>query len=416
MPRYRDQFPRPKREYHHGAWRVVWRYNDKKYSVATGVTDQNAISEIEIHVRNLATQLASHTRPRITDPWRTMPGIQRYLDDRYGALPDQSREIARWVDDYKHEIKGKNTASWVRDSAAMLVKLSDAAKGLHKVTPKFAASYMAGIAARPPKKRSEKNKGRGSPGTHNRTLTVFKKFYAWLVNTDRHDSNPFASIKRLKERKDTPIVYCTTQERDEMIELAKATGWPEWKGVYIAFYTGMRREEVANLLWTDIHFDAGTISIRKTKTGLPRTIPLPTVVEKLLEEDTVRTGHVVPAKKRESRIGRFNSLINRMKKDRRAKLLEGWGIEVPAPSRAKEYKEKKAEFEAAVAEHGSELESAIEHIGWNVFRHTFASLKVQDGVDVQKVAQWIGDTLETCLLHYARFVPKDKRDPDIDKG
>lgn len=121
-------------------------------------------------------------------------------------------------------------------------------------------------------------------------------------------------------------------------------------------------------------------------------------------------------KKGENRVGRLNSLVNRMKKDKRSAMLKEWNIEVPAPSRSKEYPAKKAAFEAAVAEHTHDLENALDHIGWNVFRHTFASLKVQDGVDVQKVARWIGDTLETCLLHYAQFVPKDKRDPDIDKG
>lgn len=46
MPRYRDGFPRPKREYHHGVWRIVWRYDGKKYAVSTTIEDENAISEI----------------------------------------------------------------------------------------------------------------------------------------------------------------------------------------------------------------------------------------------------------------------------------------------------------------------------------------------------------------------------------
>ncbi len=416
MPRYRDQFPRPKREYHHGAWRIAWRWNDTKYAVTTAIADKNAISTIEAHVRNLSSQLANHARPTITEPWSRMPGMIRYLDDRYGKPVDASHEISQWLADYRHEIRGKNTAGWVRDSIAMLEKLRGAAKGLEKVTEKFAATYMAEIAAKPPKRRMAKSQRKGSPGTHNRTLTVFKKFYAWLVNTGRHAVNPFATIKRLNERKDTPIVYCTQAERNETIELAKATEWPEWKAVFIAFYTGMRREEIVNLLWSDVRFDTGVINVRKSKTGLPRTIPLSTVLENFLNEFPVRTGYVVTVKAGHNRIGRFNSLMNRMKKDKTAALLERWKIEKPPPSRAKDFKEKWNAFEAAVAGHQPEIDYALEHIGWNVFRHTFASLKVQDGVEVQKVARWIGDTLDTCLLHYAQFVPKDKRDPDIDKG
>ena len=416
MPRYRDQFPRPKREYHHGVWRIAWRWENKKYSVTTTISDKNAISTIEAHVRNLSSQLASHVRPKITEPWSRMPGMLRYLDDRYGSMVDTSHEISQWLADYRHEIRGKNTAGWVRDSIAMLEKLRESAKGLDKVTDKFAATYMAEIAAKPPRKRTAKNQRRGSPGTHNRTLTVFKKFYAWLVNTSRHAINPFAAIKRLKERKDTPIVYCTGTERDKMIELAKATEWPEWVAVFIAFHTGMRREEVANLLWNDVKFDTGVINVTKSKTGIPRTIPLPTVVENFLKGISDHTGYVVTIAKGQNRVGRLNSLMNRMKKDKTATLLKQWGIEKPQPSRAKDFKAKWAAFETAIKAREAEMENALEHIGWNVCRHTFASLKVQSGVEVQKVARWIGDTLDTCLLHYAQFVPKDKRDPDIDKG
>ncbi len=416
MPRYRDQFPRPKREYHHGAWRIAWRWNNVKYSVATAISDKNAISTIEAHVRNLSSQLASHDRPKITEPWSRMPGLIRYLDDRYGKPVDADHEISQWLVDYRHEIRGKNTLGWVRDSLAMLEKLRDSAKGLDKVTDKFAAAYMAEIAAKPPRKRAARIRRKGSPGTHNRTLTVFKKFYVWLVNTRRHAVNPFATIKRLNERKDTPIVYCTHAERDKMIELARSTGWPEWKAVFIAFYTGMRREEIVNLLWTDVRFDTGVINIRKSKTGLPRTIPLSTVLEEFLNEFPDRTGHVVTVNAGHNRIGRFNSLMNRMKKDRTAAMLKEWKIEKPQPSRARDFKKKREAFEATVVEHQPEIDDALEHIGWNVFRHTFASLKAQGGVEVQKVARWIGDTLDTCLLHYAQFVPKDKRDPDIDKG
>lgn len=41
-------------------------------------------------------------------------------------------------------------------------------------------------------------------GTHNCTLTVFKKFYVWLVNTKRFTRNPFKHAKRMNETKDAP--------------------------------------------------------------------------------------------------------------------------------------------------------------------------------------------------------------------
>ena len=83
MPRFRDGFPRPSKEYHHGVWRIIWRWADKKYSVATTLADKNDIAGIEQLVRVLASQLASTTRPDISEPWSLMPGIERYLTDRF---------------------------------------------------------------------------------------------------------------------------------------------------------------------------------------------------------------------------------------------------------------------------------------------------------------------------------------------
>ncbi len=82
--------------------------------------------------------------------------------------------------------------------------------------------------------------------------------------------NPFAGIKIIKDERLADIVSCTPTERDEAIALAQATEWQEWLAVPIAFYAGMRREEIANLLWPDIHFEAGLIVVTKTKTMLCR--------------------------------------------------------------------------------------------------------------------------------------------------
>ena len=54
-----------------------------------------------------------------------------------------------------------------------------------------------------------------------------------------------------------------------------------------------------------------------------------------------------------------------------------------------------------------------EKIRWNVFRHTFASLLVQEGVSIFKVAAWMGNDIAICQRHYAAMMPDV--DPDIDR-
>ena len=49
----------------------------------------------------------------------------------------------------------------------------------------------------------------------------------------------------------------------------------------------------------------------------------------------------------------------------------------------------------------------------HVMRHTFASLLVQAGVSVYKVARWLGDGVEVVEEHYGHLAPKDS---DIEKA
>ena len=44
----------------------------------------------------------------------------------------------------------------------------------------------------------------------------------------------------------------------------------------------------------------------------------------------------------------------------------------------------------------------------HVMRHTFASLLVQAGVSIYKVARWMGDGVEVVEKHYAHLAPQDR--------
>lgn len=199
----------------------------------------------------------------------------------------------------------------------MLRKLAATMGGVDKTTPNKVSSYLAEIA------------GNRSIATRNRTQSAFSRFFSWAVDTGRTRMNPMERIKRLTEPRITDIVYCTPLERAEIIDVARETEWPEWIAVPVAFYAGMRREEVANLQWEDVHLQHGTIVTKETKSD--------------------------------------------------------------------------------------ELHSHIARIGWNSFRHTFGSLLAQAGVGLDKISAWMGNTPEVCRRHYAQFIPRDRRDGEIDK-
>lgn len=401
-------YPTPTLRWHNGAWKIVWNWGGKQYSVSTGLSESDKLFAEKRRI-DFALALRKDI-PDFPDEFKYAKSVVEYCNKRYesGQTVTEGSKPGQWIDAYAEEIKGKNTAEWVRDTKRVLKRLRDSAGGLEKVTEQKASAFMSDRAAKK------------SYGTHNRNLTVYKKFYAWLVNTKRHGTNPFAHIKRLNERKDTPIVYCTAKDRDSLIELAKALGetggWPEWMAVPVAFYTGMRREEIANLRWDDINFTSGAINVVKTKTRTSRTLPLNSKLEALLTQtpEQQRFGYVIQCPDGADRVWRMHSLTNKLKKSMKETLLSGWEIKRPPPSKAKDYKEKKEEYQATVAKRKDAIAAALARTGWNAWRHTFASLLVQAGVNIDTIASWLGNNPEVCRRHYAQFIPRDKRDSRID--
>ncbi len=270
---------------------------------------------------------------------------------------------------------------------------------------KSSSKYLADIAA---KKKA---------ATRNRALITFSRFFKWAVRTERSTINPFAGIAQLPEPRSSSIVHCTPEEREEIIGLARETGWPDWLAVPVAFYTGMRREEVARLRWPDVRFAEGLIVVDKTKTGKSRVLPLNAKLEELLDAipESARRGYVVTIPNEFDRVARLENLTRKIEKAKRSALLTEWGLEKPLPSRSKEYRKALAQWKAAMKERAREMDAALERIGWNPFRHTFGSLLAQAGVSIDKISAWMGNTPEVCRRHYAQFIPRDRRDSEIDK-
>jgi integrase len=154
-----------------------------------------------------------------------------------------------------------------------------------------------------------------------------------------------------------------------------------------------------------------------TKTEISRTLPLNATLEALLKAvpETKRKGYVVPIPDELDRLWRLDNLIRAIQKTKRAALLKQWDIPKPPPSRAKDYKEKKAAWMEAKKKRDTELKTILGRIGWNAFRHTFGSLLAQGGVSLDKISSWMGNTPEVCRRHYAQFIPRDRRDDEIDK-
>ncbi len=403
MPRL-SIYPIPKTRFHGGRWRIYWKWNSQQFSVATKHTDQKKTTAVNVDLRLFSAALAMDY-PVFPGEYQDAPSVVAYMQARFPKNDDDTPpDPSGWLDDYAKEIKSECSPGWAEISLSSLRALDKHAGGIATLTPEGASKYLAGIAAK------------WKTGTRNRLLAIFSRFFKWAIRTERIKVNPFAGIKTLKEERLSDIVYCTPAERDEAIAFAQVTGWPEWLAVPIAFYAGMRREEIINLLWPDIRFEAGLIVVTKTKTRRSRTIPLNATLEQYLRAvpEAQRTGYVVKCPPNTDRLWRMDNLMRKVQKLKNAAILSDLCIKKPLPSRSKAYKAQKAAYEAEKQKQAASIEAALERLGWNAWRHTFGSLLAQGGISLDKISAWMGNTPEVCRRHYAQFIPRDRRDEEID--
>ncbi len=407
MSRRKSELPEVSKRMIRGAWSVYWWWCGKAYSLAVGVSGDEMKDTAEAVRRAISSAVAAGTP--FPPPFDESPSAVRYREARYGSVPSpEAKRVsdpATWLKDYEGEITVECGSSWASGSIARLRKLEASAGAFSAITPEFASKYLSAIAAKQ------------KAATRNRALVTFTRFFKWAVRTQRATVNPFAGISQLPEPRSSNIVHCTPQEREEIIALARETGWPDWLGVPVAFYTGMRREEVARLSWPDVRFAEGLIVVDKTKTGKSRTLPLSAKLAELLDAipKSARRGYIVAIPDGFDRGLRLENLTRKIRKAKRNAMLTEWKLEKPLPSRSKEYRIALAKWKEAIKEQTQELDTALERIGWNSFRHTFGSLLAQAGVSIDKISAWMGNTPEVCRRHYTQFIPRDRRDREIDK-
>jgi integrase len=354
--------------------------------------------------------------------------VVRYMQDRFGVGMLEELK-GDWLEAYMPTLKTTVGKGWAKHSIRYLKGLATFSGSLERVTDNKAQEYLNSLVAA----------GR-SNATHNKALAACSKFYKWAKKTQRIRHNPFEDIKQIREELVIDIVYCTPEERGQIIQLAKSTGCTEWLAIAIAFYEGMRRGEIARLDWPNVRFDSGTIVVPKSKTGKGRTIPLHSELEKMLLEvpKSERIGYVVKTEHdtgnynvdETARLDRFTNFITTIRGLREAQLLQEQGIprpdlfaeNAPRTRTGAEWKKQKAEYQSAVKawqkernKRTKEINMILERIGWNPFRHTFGSLLAQAGVSIDKISAWMGNTPEVCRRHYAQFIPRDRRDSEIDK-
>lgn len=219
-----------------------------------------------------------------------------------------------------------------------------------------------------------------SAASAKRILMYLSACCNWAIQEDLIKFNPFKDLPSIKVSKTKTIDPFTRAERDQIITAFEGDRYyTHYAGfVKFLFLTGCRTSEAVALQWKHISPDLEMITfseavvnkVRKgTKTGVVRRFPINDQLKSLLAA-------IRPAK------AQANDLVFLSPKgftiDSHNFLNKAWkGVMGKLPIRYR--------------------------CQYNT-RHTFITLCLEQGVTLSQLAQWVGNSPETILKHYAGLI------------
>ena len=224
-------------------------------------------------------------------------------------------------------------------------------------------------------------------------LTIFKLALKDIL-PDSYDAILLESIKLPKAKSKTVQVFSVMEQR--LIEkVAIASTDHRTLGIILCFYTGIRLGELCALKWSDIDFEAGTISISRTVT---RT--------KNFQLNGSSTTLLVGMPKSQKSIRKIPfpafllTLCNCLQKE---KMNENYyvlsGSESPIDPRTFQKIYKKIVMKAG-----------IKYRKFHAIRHTFATRALELGVDIKTLSEILGHANASITLNiYAHSLMEQKK-------
>ncbi|MBT5141422.1 MAG: tyrosine-type recombinase/integrase, partial [Gemmatimonadetes bacterium] len=202
-----------------------------------------------------AIQPSSGTRLRVPTP----SSLQKQDSPTFGEF----------LVEFRQDFGGWSTVTW-RGLSGVLRNL-EAEFGdvsLSGITPRDIDRYLS---------RRRREDGLSS-ATCNRYLAALKTLFKQARIWGYIEELPTDALTMQKEESKVPDAL-TDGELDRLLQHCSE---PTYTIVALAADTGMRKSEIGRLCWGDLDFGVGIITIRKTKNGRFRAIPMTSRVRELL--------------------------------------------------------------------------------------------------------------------------------------
>jgi len=211
-------------------------------------------------------------------------------------------------------------------------------------------------------------KSGNSKSSANRYLALLKKMLNLAVEEGYLETNPAAKIKLFPEKDRLKERILTEEEEARLL----SASYPVLRSALIvALNTGMRHGEILGLRWDQIDLKKMTLTVEKTKSGRPRTIPLNPPLLRELERLRSQNGH-----------GPF--VFTNLDTGRPLRSL-------------------KTSFRAACRRAG------ISGLRFHDLRHTFGSRLVEKGVDIETVRSLLGHSSIAITQRYVHSTDERRR-------
>lgn len=179
-------------------------------------------------------------------------------------------------------------------------------------------------------------------------MACLSSAFKCAVNWEWVDYNPVQAVDKRSVKEAPPRTRYLTE--DEYLALIDHAGDYLKPMIKFAVSTGMRLEEQLSMTWEQVNLADNEIYIPVTKTGTPRTIPIPGPARLVLKGLPVHIhSPYVFCKKDGTRYG---------------KMTRGLA--------------------------GAAERAGIKDLRWHDLRRTFGSWMLQSGVDIHTVGRWMG--------------------------
>ena len=239
-----------------------------------------------------------------------------------------------------------------------------------------------------------------SLATKRNTYSAFATMLNYAVKMDYISKNPLMVLGNFKDAEaiDKPeekLHYYTSEQFQAYIKEAKASAhtvndWGFYVFFCIAFYTGARKGEINALKWSDI--DGNTMHIRRS------------IAQKLKGED-VETAPKTRSSYRDLQIPAPLLAVLKEHKERQQTASKSFSDDYricggERPLRDTTIEHKNTAFAKA---------AKLPHIRIHDFRHTHASLLVNEGINIQEIARRLGHSnVQMTWNTYSHLYPREE--------